>query len=633
MALPLPQLDDRTFAMLVREGLAVIPRRAPGWTDHNVHDPGITLLELISSLVEEDIYRLDRTPAESTRAYLRLVGIEPAPPAVAAAVVELGRSAGSGPAVVAAGQPVTGAGGAIAFELAAPVYVADARLVGVASAAGDRWLERGRAAFAAFGPAPAAGDALHLGFDAPLGAGGERVSLHVWTGDDAADAETRRRLVGEGGADWRLHYGVRTAWEYWSARGWAALPSVEDETRALSLTGFVRFDVPVDHAPGGAGPAAWTGRWVVRCRIVSGRYECRPMLARVAAHAGWARHAALVGGWEALGVSDGRAGQAFATAASPVVASSVDLRVVVDGEVDEPWRDVPHADRVGPHDRVALLEPERGRLTFGDGRTGRVPPAGARIACRYRVGGGSAGNVAAGTLVEAPGAGVSVGQPFAALGGAPAELLTDAKGRAIAWLAERRRAVTLDDYQVLALATPGVPVARAWALGDHHPDLPCVKASGCVTVVAVPRCPADRPEASAAFLAAVRCWLEPRRTLTDELHVVGPRYRAVAVEATIHADRGCDPVAIRAAALAALGDFFHPLHGGPDRAGWPVGRDAYRSEVLAALSAVGGVAWIDGFAMRGEGGARSCGNVEICPDQMAASGEHHIAVVTRRDRS
>ena len=341
MALPLPRLDDRTFAMLVREGQALIPRRVPLWTDHNVHDPGITLLELFSALVEQDIYRLDRTPPESTRAFLRMVGVEPSPPAVAAAVLELRRLSGSGAATVAAGQRVTDAVGAVAFELASPVYVADARLAGLATGASGRWIERRtEAALAPFGDLPVPGDALYLGFDASLGAGGERASLHMWTGDDAGDAETRQRLVAESGPDWQLHYGVRTIWEYPSAAsGWTSLSAVEDQTRALSLTGFVRFDVPVNHAPGGAGPAEWSGRWIVRCRLVSGRYECQPALARVGAHAAPARHAPRIEDRERLGVSDGRAAQTFATARSPVVAGSVNIRVVLDGDVDEPWRE------------------------------------------------------------------------------------------------------------------------------------------------------------------------------------------------------------------------------------------------------------------------------------------------------
>ena len=46
MPLEAPNLDDRTFTDLFEELRALIPRYAPEWTDHNLSDPGITLLQL-----------------------------------------------------------------------------------------------------------------------------------------------------------------------------------------------------------------------------------------------------------------------------------------------------------------------------------------------------------------------------------------------------------------------------------------------------------------------------------------------------------------------------------------------------------------------------------------------------------
>src|SRR5215210_5781122 len=87
MPLPLPRLDNRTFDQLVEEGRLTLPRLAPGWTDHNYHDPGITLMDLFAWLVETDLYRLDRTSPAAYRAFLRFVGIEPRPAQVAETVV------------------------------------------------------------------------------------------------------------------------------------------------------------------------------------------------------------------------------------------------------------------------------------------------------------------------------------------------------------------------------------------------------------------------------------------------------------------------------------------------------------------------------------------------------------------
>ena len=75
MALPLINLDDKTFEELVEEAKKRIPIYAPQWTDHNLHDPGITLMELFAWFTEMQIYRLNRVTNESKWKFLKLVGI------------------------------------------------------------------------------------------------------------------------------------------------------------------------------------------------------------------------------------------------------------------------------------------------------------------------------------------------------------------------------------------------------------------------------------------------------------------------------------------------------------------------------------------------------------------------------
>ncbi len=73
MSLPLPKLDDRTWADLVDEARAMIPGLSPEWTDHNPSEPGITLIELFAWLAEMLIYRADQLPDEHYRVFLRLL--------------------------------------------------------------------------------------------------------------------------------------------------------------------------------------------------------------------------------------------------------------------------------------------------------------------------------------------------------------------------------------------------------------------------------------------------------------------------------------------------------------------------------------------------------------------------------
>ena len=44
MTMPAPNLDDRRFQQLVDEAKTLVQQRCPEWTDHNVSDPGVTLI-------------------------------------------------------------------------------------------------------------------------------------------------------------------------------------------------------------------------------------------------------------------------------------------------------------------------------------------------------------------------------------------------------------------------------------------------------------------------------------------------------------------------------------------------------------------------------------------------------------
>lgn len=93
MALPSPNLDDRRFQQLVGEAKRYVQQRAPEWTDHNVSDPGVTLIETFAYLVDQLLYRLNRVPDKNYTAFLDLLGIRLFPPAAAVAEVDFWLSA------------------------------------------------------------------------------------------------------------------------------------------------------------------------------------------------------------------------------------------------------------------------------------------------------------------------------------------------------------------------------------------------------------------------------------------------------------------------------------------------------------------------------------------------------------
>lgn len=80
MPIPLPNLDDKTFADLVDEARASIPTHHPGWTDHNASDPGIALIEMFAWLTEMVLYRTNHISEATQRTFLKLLtGAAPPP--------------------------------------------------------------------------------------------------------------------------------------------------------------------------------------------------------------------------------------------------------------------------------------------------------------------------------------------------------------------------------------------------------------------------------------------------------------------------------------------------------------------------------------------------------------------------
>ncbi len=83
MPLPSLNLDDRRFDDLVAEAKRRIRQSCPDWTDLSPSDPGTVLLEVFAHLTEVMIYRLNLLPDKAYREFLRLLGVELAPPAAA----------------------------------------------------------------------------------------------------------------------------------------------------------------------------------------------------------------------------------------------------------------------------------------------------------------------------------------------------------------------------------------------------------------------------------------------------------------------------------------------------------------------------------------------------------------------
>ena len=291
MPLPALDLDTRQWADLVDEARALVPRLAPAWTDHNVHDPGITLIELLAYLVEQDIYRVGRVPERHRRKFLRLIGFPPEPARATRGAVCFRLRPGAAAADLPAGITVGTAD--LPFRTVAALRVSEATIAAVQSWDGSAFADvtrpwREGQPFAALGASPSAADvpALLLGFD-PRPVVGETVSLCLsFDGHVAHDREMLEREVGAARA--LEHHSLRTVWEYHDGADWQALDpdqgEVVDETRAFSLDGSVRITLPTAMGPVQVG-AVEPPLGYLRCRVASGEPDATPVVRALALNA------------------------------------------------------------------------------------------------------------------------------------------------------------------------------------------------------------------------------------------------------------------------------------------------------------------------------------------------------------
>lgn len=114
-ALPVPELDDRTFLDLVAEARQRAAQSCPTWTDLSVHDPGMALIEVFAYLTEVMLYRLNRLPEKAYLTFLNLIGLTRHPPAAAWVDLTFSRAAdgkeSSEPISIPAGTRVASARG------------------------------------------------------------------------------------------------------------------------------------------------------------------------------------------------------------------------------------------------------------------------------------------------------------------------------------------------------------------------------------------------------------------------------------------------------------------------------------------------------------------------------------------
>lgn len=295
------------------------------------------------------------------------------------------------------------------------------------------------------------------------------------------------------------------------------------------------------------------------------------------------------------------------------------------------WHEVESFFESAASDRVYVLDHALGRLFFGDGNEGMIPPQGALIqATSFRSGGGVAGNVGAASITQLLGAvsGVqSVSNPRAAEGGADGETLQQFQQRAPSTFRNRGRAIVPADYEALAQqASAGVAVARAFPTLDSSG----IARPGYITIMIIPQSSDPQPTPSAGLRQDILNYLlacAPADVAAAQaINVVGPTYMPVDITAAIAPIDPDEAGTVEQAALDALTAFLNPLTGGPGGAGWAVGRGLYTSDVATVLGDVEGVDYVQEVALYLNGILQS-DQVQVPQGQIVVAGQLKVSLV------
>ncbi len=653
MPLPEPRLDDRHFQDLVNEAKALIPRYTPEWTDHNLSDPGVTLIELFAWMTDLMLYRLNRVPEKNYIRFMDLIGLRLQGATPARAPITFWLSAPQpGPVTIARGTEVatvrTGDQAAITFTTDEDLTVIPPSLRFAWTAPDEQnftdqtpRLDLTSELFEAFQRRPQPGDALYLGF-------AENLSQNTL----ALNIDCRVEGIGVDPKDPPL------VWEVWcgDAKTWVRAELERDETGGLNQAGTVILHLPRDMAVRTLSKqrAYWLRVRLVAARPKQPTYSASPRINTIKATAiggtAWATHSTLVRN-EFLGRSDGAPSQAFRLGNTPILARQEGEAVEVQNENGDwlPWLEVESFANSAPGDRHYVLDGVTGEVQFGpvirqptgvERAYGQTPPKNQQIRMgRYRFGGGVVGNVGANTLTVLKSSipyVARVNNRVTAAGGLDQESLDAAKMRAPQMLRTRSRAVTAEDFEYLAQeASLSVARARCIQARTEGSDAP---PPGTVEVLIVPavtgRATPQTLQPPPELIEEVRRYLDERRLLGTNLVVDSPAYVGMAVEATVVIQRHASADRIRAQVAERLARYVDPLEGGPEGIGWPFGRDLYLSEVLTIIQSVAGVEFVQDATLYQvdlrTGQARAAGQkISLAQDALLLSYDHRITVKPR----
>jgi predicted phage baseplate assembly protein len=558
----MPKLFDKRYDDLVVLGQSLLPGIAPGWTDFNVHDPGITLMELLAWVAEAQMYSLARMRTDERTAYAALFGLRASGNQAATGILWSDPADPNSPVMTFAGSIVLKTSNRIFMVgdntieyrpsyniLWMPGTIVRLRYVSAAGSARDLTSinERGGAVFLPLGGSAAPNDVLSMDFqtrsqDGIFPSPRTGASGAYWIiGVRAAPPPPGTTDDGDAVATLAPSPLAATLFDGTTSH---SVPIIADTSQGLLSTGVLVLDLSqVSSSPSQFTLELRAPRGLPRPpRLI--RLEPNVLPITQKREVVQEPHVILSGPDQNFVLEF--PSLCFQSGEPPL---QVDLS---DGTTSERWTRCDSLAAQGPNDKVYEFDAQLARVTFGNGLNGQIPIQGQSALCTYSVSDALAGNVARNRKWSVEGISGTFGINVDPLDGAAV---------APGWLDLRRQArdkknehalVSADDIIAAALALPLLEGVRAWV-----PSFPTAAAqTGTVTLIALRARPdgvePSSPPETPRWLATIRRKLAPRMPLGTRLRVAGPDYVDFTIRAQVQFERGRDPTKLLSTIKEAL---------------------------------------------------------------------------------
>jgi predicted phage baseplate assembly protein len=643
-----PVLLPSDRASVIAEIDARMAAYTPEWTARTADDAGIALVTLFGGMMEPVLTRLNQLPMKAFVEALRIVGIDPLPAEPASVQLQFTiLDSATGPALVpkgfqVAGRSTDGTGDLITFETQYDLFATTATIAQVQVQDGSFFINTTPdpnvpVPFLPFGASAKAGGALYLGLsDGPP-------QLQISIGIEVVTSAGTPTPFASGGLTPLPSLPSPTLiWEAYdgSSGSFQTAPVVSDGTLELVQSGVVVLTVPPIWNPGappGLDPASAGSLLWLRLRIVQGQFEPAPMISDVLLNVVQALAVQTITG-EFVDFGSDTTLQTATLSQTPVLDGSLIITVVDDplsATDSSQWKETDDLQLAKPDDQVYEFDPATGEITFGDGVHGvAIPPGFRNVLANYKAISPSSGVLAANsvtTLISSAPFVTEVNNPNPGSGGTTIGSQAEAIARGPQVFRSRGRAVTTDDFALLATQAAGI--VRAHAIACHHPAYPGKPIPGVVGVYVIPpdtnptHGQGAAPIPTSETLAAVSKYLSTSAALAGvDIVVAAPVYHFVKAQIAVVANPTALVATVYQGVLTKLTNYLHPITGGDDGNGWPFGETLlYTRMLLFLLTNVPGIRAIPSLTLTIDGQQLApCSNFPIGEDSVFWSLQHEI---------